>query len=90
VTTTAATSGPKAPRNVAGTGSDEIRPCASSAAGTQNNQVKAKANTKYFTGKALVVVGFVRDGVAAVVATPISFPLALDPCRLGSRTAYAS
>src|ERR671920_1382836 len=63
VTTTAAKSGPKAPRNVAGTGSDEIRPRASSAAGTQKAQVNTKGNAKYFSGKALVV----RDGAAVVV-----------------------
>jgi hypothetical protein len=60
----AATIGPKAPRNVAGTGSDEITPRASSAAGTHNAQVNAKANAKYFSGKVLVVV---RGGVAVAV-----------------------
>src|SRR5918998_6886366 len=71
-TTTAATSGPKAPRNVAGTGSDEIRPRASSAAGTHKAQVNTKANAKYFSGKALVV----RDGAAVVVVISVS-PLCL-------------
>src|ERR671920_1029180 len=67
VTTTAAASGPKAPRNVAGMGSDEIRPRASNAAGTHKAQVNTKANTKYLSGKALDLVA-VRDGVAVVVA----------------------
>src|ERR687893_852210 len=67
VTTTAATRGPKTPRKVAGTGSAGIEPRASSAAGTHNVHVKAKANAKYLSGNALVVaVG--RDGLAAVVA----------------------
>ena len=56
VTTTAATIGPKAPRNSAGTGSEEIRPRASSKASAQKNQVNAKAMTTYFSGKALAVV----------------------------------
>jgi hypothetical protein len=55
VTTTAATIGPNAPRACAGTGSDEIRPRASSTAGNHKAQVNEKAKMKYFSGKALAV-----------------------------------
>ena len=80
VPTTAATIGPKAPRNTAGTGSEEIRPRASRIASNQKNQVNAKAMTMYFSGKALVMV--VRDGVA-VVASIAKF-LSLDVCCVDS------
>src|SRR3712207_8332380 len=55
VPTTAATIGPKAPRNTAGTGSEEIRPRASSIASNQKAQVNAKATRTNFSGKALDV-----------------------------------
>jgi hypothetical protein len=69
VRTTAATIGPKAPKNTAGTGSEGIRPRDSSAAAHQKDQVNAKARTKYPSGKALFVADVAaRDGVAAVIA----------------------
>jgi hypothetical protein len=64
----AAAIGPKTPRKPAGTGSGEIRPRASSAAGTHRAHVNTKANTKNFSGKALLVE-VVLDAFAAVVAT---------------------
>ena len=70
VIVTAATIGPKAPRNRAGTGSEEISSRASSSASNQKVQVNAKATRTNFSGKALVVV--VRDGVAVVVAISLS------------------
>src|SRR3712207_6139912 len=62
VTTTAATIGPKAPRNTAGAGNEEIRPRSSSTASHQKTQVNEKATRTNFSGKALLVA--VRDGVA--------------------------
>src|SRR3712207_497486 len=80
VITTAATIGPKEPKNMAGTGNDEIRPRASRIASNQKNQVNAKATRTYFSGKALVVA---RDGVVAevVISSPFS------ESRLGPVTA---
>src|SRR3712207_6825051 len=71
VITTAATIGPKEPKNMAGTGNDEIRPRASRIASNQKNQVNAKATRTYFSGKALVVA---RDGVVAEVVISLPSP----------------
>src|SRR3712207_4361264 len=70
---TAATIGPKAPRNRAGRGSEEIRPRASSIASNQKAQLNAKATRTYFSGKALVVF-VVRDGDVAEVVIPLPSP----------------
>jgi hypothetical protein len=82
VIATAASIGPKAPRNSAGTGSEEIRPRASSTASPQKTQVNAKAMTMYFSGKALVMI--VRDGVAVVasIAKFLSLVAGLLRCPL--------
>src|SRR4028118_608329 len=80
VSTTAASMGPKAPRNKAGTGSEEIMPRASSAASNQKVQVKANAKRTNLRGNAPLVVVVVRDDVVAVVVAISLSPFLWSAC----------